>query len=122
MSGNDVPFPTLSRAVPWNRYIPVSYTHLDVYKRQDLFRGQEELLVQFLVQLIEDQAALGGYQCGIRVGIFLVSDVHDGLALFVDIIQHPYKILLIVTIIAVAFCDDQMCIRDRNNDSVPGPE
>lgn len=27
----------------------------------DLFRGQEELLVQFLVQLIEDQAALGGY-------------------------------------------------------------
>ena len=37
----------------------------------DLFRGQEELLVQFLVQLIEDQAALGGYQCGIRVGISL---------------------------------------------------
>ena len=73
----------------------------------DLFRGQEELLVQFLVQLIEDQAALGGYQCGIRVGIFLVSDVHDGLALFVDIIQHPYKILLIVTIIAVAFCNDR---------------
>ena len=25
----------------------------------DLFRGQEELLVQFLVQLIKDQAALG---------------------------------------------------------------
>ena len=73
----------------------------------DLFRGQEELLVQFLVQLIEDQAALRGDESTVRIAVLLVADVHDGLALFVDIIQHPYKILLIVTIIAVAFCNDR---------------
>ena len=74
----------------------------------DLFRGQEEFLIQFLIQLIKDQTTLGRYQRGIRVGIFLISDVHDGLTLFIDIIQHPYKILLIVTIIAIAFCDDRL--------------
>ena len=56
----------------------------------DLFRGQEEFLIQFLIQLIKDQTTLGRYQSGIRVGIFLVSDVHDGLTLFIDIIQHPH--------------------------------
>ena len=74
----------------------------------DFFRGQEEFLIQFLVQLIKDQTTLGRYQGRVRVGVFLISDVHDGLTLFIDIIQHPYKILLIVTIIAIAFCDDRL--------------
>ena len=74
----------------------------------NLFRGQEEFLIQFLIQLIKDQTTLGRYQSGIRIGIFLIPDVHDGLTLFIDIIQHPYEILLIVTIIAIAFCDDRL--------------
>ena len=91
-----------------------------MYKRQGLqFLGvHKELLVQLLIELIEDQAALGGDQRGIRVGIFLIADIHDGLAFLVYAVQHADKILLIVAVVAVAFGNLRphrlkMCIRDR---------
>ncbi len=68
---------------------------------------QEKFLIQFLIQLIEDQASLSRYKGRIRIGIFFVADIHDGLALFIDIIQHPDKILLIIPVIPIAFCHDR---------------
>ena len=77
-----------------NVAVPTGLQFLGVHK---------ELLVQLLIELIEDQAALGGDQRGIRVGIFLIADIHDGLAFLVYAVQHADKILLIVAVVAVAF-------------------
>ena len=52
---------------------------------------------------------------------------HNGLTLFIDIIHHPYKILLIVTVIPVALRYNRLHIlqgtlydimHDRNGDPV----
>ena len=64
-------------------------------------RSHEKFLVELLVQLIENQASLGGYQRGVRIGILLVPDIHNGLALLIYIVQHPHKILFIVPVIPV---------------------
>ena len=86
--------------------------HIDitVAARLQFFGRQKELLVQFLVQLVEDQGTLGGNQCGVRVCILLIPDIHNRLALLVHIIEHAHKVLLIVAVIAVAFCHDRLHI------------
>ena len=68
-----------------------------------LFGVHEKLLIQLLVELVENQTALGRNQRGVRIGVLAVADVHDGLALFVDAVQHADEILLVVAVIAVAF-------------------
>ena len=69
----------------------------------NFFRGHEKFLIKLLVQLVKYQASLCGNQRGICVGIFLVADIHDGLTFFIHIIQHPHKVLFVITIIPVAF-------------------
>ena len=86
--------------------------HIDiaVAARLQFFGRQEELLVQFLVQLVEDQGTLGGNQCRVRIGILLIPDIHNGLALLVHIIKHTHEVLLIVAVIAVTLCHDGLYI------------
>ncbi len=67
----------------------------------DLLGSHKKLLIQFLVELIKNQASLGGHQGRVRIGILLISHIHNGLALLVHIVQHPNKVLFIVAIIPV---------------------
>ena len=69
-----------------------------------LFHGHEELLVQGFVKFVENQASLGGDQGAVGVAVLLVADIHDGLALLVNLVQHLHEILLVVAVVAVAFC------------------
>ena len=62
----------------------------------------EEFPVELLVQFVEDQASLGGHQSAVGIGVALIADVTDGLALGVDLIHHVDKVLLVVPVIAVA--------------------
>ncbi len=66
---------------------------------------QEKLLIKLFVELVENKTSLGGYQSRIGVGIFLVSDIHNCLALLVYFVKHMYEILLVVAIVLIAFCD-----------------
>ncbi len=67
-----------------------------------LVPGHKKFPVQFLVQLIEDQAPLCGHQGTVCVGIALIADIADGLALCIYIIHHMDEILLVVPVIPVA--------------------
>ena len=97
-----------------NVAVPTGLQFLGVHK---------ELLVQLLVELIEDQAALSGDQRGIRVGIFLIADIHNGLAFLVYAVQHADKILLIVAVVAVAFGNLRLHrLKCRLNDVVHLPD
>ena len=51
---------------------------------------------------MEERWSLGGNQGGIRIGILLVPDVHNRLALFIYIIQHANKVLLIIAVVTIA--------------------
>ncbi len=65
-----------------------------------LFRVHEKFLIEFLVQFIKDQTSFGRNQ-STSVLAFSLSPMYMIDWLFcIDIIQHLYKILLIVTIIA----------------------
>ena len=61
----------------------------------------KELAVQLLVQLIKDQATLGGHQSAVGVGIGLVPDITDRLALCVHVIHHMDEIQLVVPVITI---------------------
>ena len=78
---------------------------ITVTARLKFFCGHEEFLVQFFVQLIEYQGAFCGNQSAVGVAVFFVTDVHDGLAFFVNFVQHFDKILFVVAVITVAFCN-----------------
>ena len=84
--------------------------HVDiaVAARLQFLDREEEFLIQLLVELVEDQRALGGHQRGVRVGVLLVADVHDRLALAVDLIEHVDEVLLVVAVIAVALGDSRV--------------
>ena len=79
------------------------YIDIPVTACLNLLRSHEKLLIQLLVQLIENQTSLGGHQCGIRICVFLIADIHDRLALLIHIVQHPDKVLLVIAVIPVAF-------------------
>ena len=64
----------------------------------------EKFPVQFLVQLIEDQTSLGSHQRTVGIGIALISNVANGLALGIDIIHHVYEVFFIIPVIPVALC------------------
>ena len=84
-----------------------------------LLGGKEERLIEFLVKLVEYERTLGGYKSGVSVGILLVSDIHDGLALLVYVIEHAHKILLVVAVIPVALCNNGLNLfKGRLNDIV----
>ena len=78
---------------------------ITVTARLKFFCGHEEFLVQFFVQLIEYQRAFCGNQSAVGVAVFFVTDVHDGLAFFVNFVQHFDKVLFVVAVITVAFCN-----------------
>ena len=61
----------------------------------------KEPTVQALVEFVENQAAFGSHQCGVRVCVLLVPDKSDGLALDVDFIHQVNKVLLVVAVILV---------------------
>ena len=64
----------------------------------------EKFPVQFLVQLIEDQASLGSHQSTVRVGITFISNVANRLALGINVIHHMDKVFFIIPVIPVALC------------------
>ena len=68
----------------------------------------KELPVQLLVQLIKDQASLGGHQGAVRVGVALISDITDGLALGVHFVHHVDEIQLVIPIIPVTLCHSRI--------------
>ncbi len=74
---------------------------ITVPARLQLIPVHKKLPVQLLVQFIEDQAPLRRHQRAVRVGIALVSDVANRLALCIDVIHHVDKILFIVPIIPI---------------------
>ena len=59
------------------------YINITVTTCLDFFRCHEEFLIQLFVELVEDQTSLCGYQSGVRIGIFFISHIHDGLTLFI---------------------------------------
>ena len=68
----------------------------------------EELAVQLFVQLVKNQASLRCNEGAVGVGIALVADVADGLALRVDLVHHMDKISFVIAVIAVAFCHSRV--------------
>ena len=60
MDSSGVILPTALSSTPCERTAPVSYTHLDVYKRQQLFRMNQDLLANS--QAVGDLEALTGQQ------------------------------------------------------------
>ena len=64
----------------------------------------KKLPVQFLIQLIEDQASLGSYQSTVRIGITFISNVANRLALGINVIHHMDKVFFIIPVIPVALC------------------
>ena len=74
-----------------------------VLARLKLITRHKKFAVQLFVQLIEDQTSLCRHQGTVRVGVTLVSDVTDRLALCVDLIHHMDKIQLVVAVITIAF-------------------
>ena len=69
----------------------------------DFFLGHKKLLIKLTVELIKYKASSCTYKGRIRIGIFLVAYIHNRLAFAIYIIQHMYKILLVIAIIPVAF-------------------
>ena len=86
------------------------YINITVTTCLDFFRCHEEFLIQLFVELVEDQTSLCGYQSGVRIGIFFISHIHDGLTLFIYIVHHLNKILLIIAVITVGFGYDRLYI------------
>ena len=89
------------------------YINIAVPARLNLLRRHEKLLIQLFIQLIENQASLRRNERRIRIGVFLVTNVHNRLALFIDVVQHTDKILLIVTIIPITFCHNRLDLLQR---------
>ena len=78
---------------------------ISVALRLKLFDRQKEFLIELFVELVENQAAAGGNQRAVGVGILLVADVHDGLRFLIDRVEHLHEIGLIVAVIAIRFGD-----------------
>ena len=84
-----------------------------VVLRLKLLDGEEELLIELLVELVEDEAAAGGDERAVRVGILLVADVHDRLGLLVDLVEHLHEVGLVVAVIAVGLGDGRIDLIER---------
>ena len=94
--------------------------HIDiaVAARLQFLHREEEFLIQLLVELVENQRTLGGHQRGVRVGVLLVADVHNRLALAVDLVEHVDEVLLVVAVVAVALGDNRVDRLERALDDV----
>ena len=55
-----------------------------------------------LFSSLKNQASLCRHKRTVRVGVALIADIADGLALCIHIIHHMYKVYLVVPIITVA--------------------
>ena len=78
-----------------------------------LVARHEKLLVEIFIQLIEDKAALRRHQRAVRVGVALVADVADRLALRVDIVHHMDKIHFIIAVVTITLCDRRAYLLQR---------
>ena len=76
--------------------------------RLKLLHSQEKFLIKLFVQFIENQTSLRRHQRTVRITVLLIPDVHDRLALPVNLIQHVHKILLIIPVIPVTLCHDRI--------------
>ncbi len=79
----------------------------------NLFRGHEKFLIQFFVKLVKNQAAFGGYKGAVRISVLLIPNIHNGLALLIDIVHHANKILFVIPIVAVALGHNGLYILQR---------
>ncbi len=79
---------------------------------------QEKLLVKLLVKLVKYQAPFRGDKRRVGIGVLLIPDIHDGLALFVNVIHHAHEILLIISIIAVALRHNRLHVLKGALDNV----
>lgn len=61
----------------------------------------KEPAVQTLVKFIENQTTLRSHQCGVGVGVLLITDEADGLTLDVDFIHQMNKVLFVVAVVLV---------------------
>ena len=77
---------------------------ISVPARLQLVPVHEKFPVQLLIQFIEDQTSLGRYQSAVRIGIALVPDVADGLALRIYVVHHMHKIFFVVPVVPVTLC------------------
>ena len=71
--------------------------------RLQFLRRHEEFLVKLFVQLVKHKAAFRRNERAVGIAVFLIPNIHDRLAFFVNLVQHPDKILLIIAVIAVTF-------------------
>lgn len=67
-----------------------------------LITVHKKLPIEFLVQLIKDQASFRGNKGAVCIGITFITDITDRLTLGIDIIHHMDKIQLVIPIITVA--------------------
>ena len=74
---------------------------IPVALRLKLLDIEEKLLIQLLVKLVENQASAGGNQRAVRVGILLIADIHDRLALLIDRVEHLHEVCLIIAVVAI---------------------
>ena len=77
--------------------------NIPIPTRLQLLGCHKKFLIKLLVELIINQRTLGGNKGAVGVAVFLVPDIHDGLAFFIHLIQHFYKILLIIAVVPIAF-------------------
>ena len=100
--GGDVKEAAIHRVTPRGHVVDVDIAVALGLKLLDI---EEEFLIQLLVELVEDQAAAGGHQRAVGVGILLVADIHDRLGLLVDGVKHLHEIRLVVAVIPVGLGD-----------------
>ena len=68
-----------------------------------LITVHKKFTVKLFIQFIKDQASLGSNQSTVCVGIALITDITDCLALGIYVIHHVDKIQFIISVIPVTF-------------------
>ena len=61
----------------------------------------KEPAVQTLVEFVENQTTLRSHQCGVSVGVLLITNEADRLTLDVDFIHQMNEILFVVAVVLV---------------------
>ena len=88
--------------------------NIPIPTRLQLLGCHKKFLIKLLVELIINQRTLGGNKGAVGVAVFLVPDIHDGLAFFIHLIQHFYKILLIIAVVPITFCNQRIDLFQRS--------
>ena len=113
-----------------NHTAAVSYTHLDVYKRQGVARHLRNMLIVWFLTGLWHGAAWNFVLWGLYYGLLLALEKYvwgRWLERLPAIVQHAYTLLIVVFGFVIFVFDDmgalglyQMCIRDRSSGTIPG--